>query len=251
MRTICLSCVLVAVAASAFAAGPADRPNILFIMSDDHAAQAVSAYGSRVNSTPNIDRIAREGVRFDQAVCTTPFCSPTRASIITGLYPHKHGIVTNVFRRDYPAFPSPPTEEGIHVADVTTEKLLHEAGYATHHYGKWHLADEDLPYYTDMYGEHHEYDAEMADVFAAVRKRDRATWMDWYGWALPVEQTAAFRQAVEGLGEKWKVGMLLDFGAKMGRSTLPLAQDFDVRVAVIIDAMRKSSRAGQRVPIEF
>ena len=57
----------------------------------------------RRRATPNIDRLAREGVRFDNAVCPTPFCSPTRASIITGLYPHAHGIVTNINRRDYPA----------------------------------------------------------------------------------------------------------------------------------------------------
>ena len=175
--------------------------------------------------------LAGEGVRFDQAVCPTPFCSPTRASIITGLYPHAHGIVTNIGRRDYPAIKSPPTQEGIQRRDVTTGKLLFAAGYATHHFGKWHLMDEDLPYYTDMYGEHHEYAAEMADVFTATRQRDPATWMDWYGWILPVEQSPQFLHAVGQLNDRWSGRGYAPFITKMGRLTLPLAQNFDVRVA--------------------
>jgi len=214
---------------TAFAATPPSNtgPNVLIIMCDQLNASVLGCYGGDV-PTPNIDRIAHEGVRFDNAVCPTPFCSPTRASIITGLYPHAHGIVTNVNRRDYPAIPSPMTEEGIKAADVTTEKLLHAAGYATHHYGKWHLMDEDLPYYTDMYGEHHEYAAELTGPFHAVRQQERETWMDWYGWALPVEQSAAFRKATEGWGDR---DGLAEFVLKMGRLTLPLEKDFDVRVA--------------------
>ena len=71
----------------AFLAGPAaaaDRPNIIFIMSDDHAAHAISAYGSRVNATPNIDRLAREGMRFDNVFVTNSICTPSRAAILTG-----------------------------------------------------------------------------------------------------------------------------------------------------------------------
>lgn len=147
-------------------------------MCDQLNAGVLSCCGGPV-STPHNDRIANDGVRFDQAVCPTPFCSPTRASIITGLYPHAHGIVTNIGRRDYPAMKSPETQEGIQHRDVTTEQILFGTGYATHHFGKSHLMDEDLPYYNDMYGEHHEYAAGMADVFAAVRERDPATWMNW------------------------------------------------------------------------
>lgn len=167
---------------TAFAATPPSNtgPNVLILMCDQLNASVLGCYGGDV-PTPNINRIAHEGVRFDNAVCPTPFCSPTRASIITGLYPHAHGIVTNVNRRDYPVIPSPMTDEGIKAADVTTEKLLHAAGYATHHYGKWHLMDEDLPYYADMYGEHHEFAAELAGPFGAVRQQERETWMDWYG----------------------------------------------------------------------
>ena len=62
----------------------AERPNIVFIMSDDHAAHAMSCYGSRVNVTPNLDRIAREGMRFDNCFCTNSICTPSRATILTG-----------------------------------------------------------------------------------------------------------------------------------------------------------------------
>ncbi len=217
---------------TAFAATPPSHtgPDVLIIMCDQLNASVLGCYGGDV-PTPNIDRIAHEGVRFDNSVCPTPFCSPSRASIITGLYPHAHGIVTNINRCDYPAISSPATEEGIKAADVTTEKLLHAAGYATHHYGKWHLMDEKLPYYADMYGEHHEYAEEMAGMFRAVRRQNRDTWMDWYGWALPVEQSSAFRKALERWDDSPGGGALAEFITKMGRLALPLEKNFDFRVA--------------------
>ena len=72
-----------------------DRPNILFIFSDDHAYQAISAYGSRINHTPNIDRIAREGMRFENAMVTNSICAPSRAVIQTGKYSHLNGVLDN------------------------------------------------------------------------------------------------------------------------------------------------------------
>ena len=75
--------VLVGLAGPASAAD-AKRPNILFIMSDDHAYQAISAYGSVVNKTPNLDRIAQEGMRFDRCYVTNSICGPSRAVILTG-----------------------------------------------------------------------------------------------------------------------------------------------------------------------
>ncbi len=208
----------------------AESPNVLILMCDQLSARVLGCYGGPV-PTPNIDRIAREGVRFTNATCPTPFCSPTRATIVTGMYPHAHGITYNVMRRDYPAVKSPPTQEGIKVSDVTTEGILHAAGYATHHYGKWHLTDEDLPYYTDMYTEHGAYAREMADTFVAVRRKDASRWMDWYGWALPVEVAPRFEQAVRAAVARWGGPRYLEFVGKMGRLTLPLEQNFDVRVA--------------------
>src|SRR5215472_6354637 len=78
-------------------AGGADtpsRPNILYIMSDDHAAHAISAYGSKVNKTPHIDRLAHEGMRLNNCFCTNSICTPSRASILTGKYSHINGVKT-------------------------------------------------------------------------------------------------------------------------------------------------------------
>ena len=73
---------------------PDERPNILFIMSDDHASHAMSCYGSRINQTPNLDRIADEGMRFDNVFCTNSICTPSRAAILTGTYNHVNGVTT-------------------------------------------------------------------------------------------------------------------------------------------------------------
>lgn len=70
------------------------RPNILFILSDDHAAPAISCYGSEMNRTPNIDRIGNGGMRFNNCFCTNAICTPARGSILTGKYSHKTGIKT-------------------------------------------------------------------------------------------------------------------------------------------------------------
>ena len=84
---------LFAAASTALAAGRRP-PNILYIMADDHAAHAISAYGSRINQTPNIDRIASGGVRFTNCFCTNSICTPSRAAILTGQYSHKNGVYT-------------------------------------------------------------------------------------------------------------------------------------------------------------
>ena len=70
----------------------ADRPNILFIMTDDHAAHAISAYGSRINRTPNLDRLAAQGLRLDRCFAGNSICTPSRATLLTGQYSHRNGV---------------------------------------------------------------------------------------------------------------------------------------------------------------
>ena len=70
------------------------QPNIVFILTDDHASHAMSCYGSKINKTPNLDRIANEGMRFDNAFCTNSICVPSRATIMTGQYSHTNGVRT-------------------------------------------------------------------------------------------------------------------------------------------------------------
>ncbi len=101
------------------------KPNILFIMADDHASHAMSCYGSRINETPQIDRIAEGGMRFDNCFCSNSICTPSRATILTGTYNHVNDVTTLASKMDGRL--------------LTFPKLLRKQGYQTAIIGKWHL----------------------------------------------------------------------------------------------------------------
>jgi N-acetylglucosamine-6-sulfatase len=107
------------------------RPNIVVVLVDDMRWDEMRVAGHPFIETPNMDRLAREGARFTNAFATTPLCSPSRASFLTGQYPHTNGIVDNTARpsHDLRVFP----------------KALQQAGYRTGFFGKWHMGNDDSP----------------------------------------------------------------------------------------------------------
>ncbi len=139
---------------SAAAADKAPRPNLLVVVVDDLRWDDLGNAGHPFSRTPHMDRIAREGARFQNAFATTPLCSPSRASLLTGLYAHAHGIIDN-------------TERGPQSHKLATfPQALQRAGYETAFVGKWHMGNDDSPrtgfdYWVSLKGQGSSFDPDL------------------------------------------------------------------------------------------
>ena len=139
------------------------RPNIVYIMTDDHGYQAVSAYGSGLNKTPNLDRIADEGIIFRNSFVCNSICAPSRAALLTGKHSHANGQIDNRVRFDS--------------SQVTFPKLLQEAGYQTALIGKWHLRSEPtgFDFWSILPGQGSYYNPDFIEMGRTCRQTGYAT----------------------------------------------------------------------------
>ena len=148
-----------------------EKPNIIVMYSDDHTAQSIWAYRDALNyglkldhtPTPNIDRLAENGMRFDNAFVTNSICKPSRAVLLTGMHSHKNGVLTN--------------SESISVDLETFPKVLQKSGYQTAMIGKWHLGTEPqgFDYYEVLYGQGPYYNPTMRTSNGDVEKHGHTT----------------------------------------------------------------------------
>ena len=141
-----VSLVIAAAVAPAGAAGRGERPNVLFIYSDDLGWKDLSCMGSHYYQTPRLDALATQGMRFTNAYAGAPVCAPSRACLLSGQYAPRHGVLC-VWRTDPPPVEAqkvvpPPNARNLSADVYTLAESLRDAGYHTAHIGKWHLGDE-------------------------------------------------------------------------------------------------------------
>jgi len=148
MRKLLLLLTAARLACFSFSTAAAEKPNIVFFLADDLGQRDLGAYGSTFYETPNLDRLAREGARFSDAYAACPVCSPTRASILSGMWPQRTGITDYIgaappekWNRNTVLRPA-PNQDRLALDAPTLAKALKAAGYATFFAGKWHLGPE-------------------------------------------------------------------------------------------------------------
>ncbi len=162
---------------------PDKRPNILFIMSDDHSCNTIGAYGSKIGKTPNIDRLAKQGALLLNSFCANSICSPSRASILTGLHSHKNGVTHNG-----------ATWKG---KQTVYSRLLGNAGYDTALIGKWHqkppTPTTEVNYWEVLFG--HGGQGTYHDPLMATAKGQKT----YKGYSTDIIAT----KAIDWLARKW------------------------------------------------
>jgi arylsulfatase A-like enzyme len=159
LKFIGLGTVALAVTQSIMAKTQSDnRPNILFIMADDHASHAISAYGGNLIKTPNIDRIAKEGMRFTNCFNVNSLCAPSRANLITGRYSHHNGFLRN--------------GDSFDGSQLTFPKIMQTGKYQTALIGKWHLRSQPtgFDYYSVIPGHGRFFDCDFKDTGKSWRR---------------------------------------------------------------------------------
>ncbi len=152
-------------AAAAAITAASSRPNIVFIFSDDHAYQAVSAYGGNLNETPNIDRLAKEGMLFRNCLVTNSLCGPCRAVVLTGKYSHLNKYYANAYNERFDG------------SQQTFPKLMQAAGYQTAIVGKWHLESDPtgFNYWHILPGQGQYYNPPMIEMGKRVKHEGYVT----------------------------------------------------------------------------
>ncbi len=149
----CLGAGTASLSGGGLAAAVSHPPNVVFILMDDLGWSDTTCYGSSFYETPNIDRLAAQGVRFTNAYAACPVCSPTRASIMTGKYPARLGITNYLPGKQplpYAKLLAPESHQQLELEEVTIAEALKKGGYATGHIGKWHLGS--APYFPEHQG---------------------------------------------------------------------------------------------------
>lgn len=205
-----------------------DQPNVLFIFTDQHRLSAVSAYGETPCQTPNLDRLAREGVRFENAYTVFPVCSPARGTIQTGLYPHGHGVTANIHE----------VACSVHELQDTPDRLprkLQQVGYSTGYTGKWHLGTEQpatfhqpnhpsLP--SDMGYEGQDFPGHGG---AGYGYEQYQSWLREHGWELKMKPWAEETKRVRGGFAELDMPTEATVPAYLVDQSIALIEDFRAR----------------------